>query len=198
MTGFQPCPRVAVTDGASAAAFWADFDANPRPLVVTQTDIGEMNFLEERGTKEPSGGFSFASGTIKVGGSWSAPYMLTNPGYNPELFEGLAEAYPLPTALSSVSLRPVISIGVNGTGEKDIAHHYHPVTVMRLLQGVKIWALRSPTDRECAANTGTCTDPFRVCDYYALPSSPPPACVQEAGDTSARVPRDRTHSLCHG
>jgi hypothetical protein len=196
MPDFSACPRIHLGDDASIRTFWADFDAYPRPVRITQDGIGEVNFLEAHARQLPGGdGYQLADHHV-VGGRQGSPYVLTSSGYAPGLLEGIAEKYPLPTALSSILMRPVISIGINGTGEKDIAHHFHPVTAMRLLQGRKIWALRAPTDQECAANTGDCTDPFLVCDFYARPSAPMPACVQEPGDTIL-VPDGWYHGTCN-
>ena len=191
---FSPCPRVHLTDAASVRAFWADFDVNPRPVRLTEDGIGEVDFLGMRGHPTADGGYQF-DGAV-VGGGSAAPYMLTNPAYTPAIFHGLAERFPLPRAVASIARRPVLSIGINGTGEKDIAHHFHPVTAMRLLQGRKIWALRAPTDLDCAANTADCTDPFYVCDYYAQQSAPSPACVQEPGETIV-VPDGWYHGTCN-
>ena len=62
-------------------------------------------------------------GDLHVGGRRGSGYVLTNPGYNPSVFESVRfeERFPLPAALRSIDLRRVISIGNNGTGEKDIA-----------------------------------------------------------------------------
>ena len=126
------------------------------------------------------------------------PYALTNDGYTPGLFRDLElqTRFPLPRAVATIDQRMVLSIGLNGTGEIDIAHHYHPITAMRLLQGRKIWALRAPGDEECMDARGTCTDPFDVCEHYAKPGSPKPACVQLAGETII-VPDGWYHGTCN-
>ena len=141
-------------------------------------------------------GGGFQVGDAGPLGGPHAAYTLTSPGYTPAAFNGLAERFPLPAALCAIAQRPVLSIGRNRTGERDLAHHYHPVTAMRLLQGEKIWALRPPGDLECASNSGSCTDPFDVCAYYARPGAPPPACVQRPGETIV-VPDGWYHGTCN-
>ena len=147
---------------------------------------------------DPSSGGTYFSdvGLLSGTGRGGTPYTLTNPGYTPGIFRDLPSRFPIPDILAAINLRPVLSLGLNGTGERDIAHHYHPVTVMRLLQGRKIWALRPPGDQECMRNTGSCTDPLNVCEFYATPDAPAPACIQEAGDTII-VPDGWYHGTCN-
>ena len=193
---FAPCPRVHLSDAEAEASFWADFDANPKPMILTSDHTVAIDYLKTHGRKLSEEAYRLPDGSI-VGSASGSPYVLTDPAYAPGLFaDGLLSKYPLPGVLASIAQRPVISIGRNRTGEKDIAHHFHPVTGMRLLQGRKIWALRPPTDPECRINHGTCTDPFLVCDYYEAPSAPMPACVQEAGETIL-VPDGWYHGTCN-
>jgi hypothetical protein len=195
MDSFSPCPLVLLASSADTRRFWAEFSARPRPVRIATTNEPPIDFVKSRGVELLGGAFQFGDLTVGPPPSYS-PYMLSNPAYTPLAFERLDTEYPLPEALSSIALRPVLSIGMNGTGERDLAHHYHPITAMRLLQGRKIWALREPTDAECSGARGTCTDPFLVCDYYARPSAPAPACVQEAGDTII-VPDGWYHGTCN-
>lgn len=196
---FVECPRVRVDTASEAADFWAAYSANPRPHLLVSAGINKVDFVRQQLDAHTDGSISFFNGdlgSVRVGGKHNRPYMLTNRGYTPEIFDGLPERHPLPEVVRAVDLRLVLSIGQNGTGETDIAHHYHPMTAMRLLQGRKIWALRPPGDADCESNSGDCTDPFSVCDYYARPDSPRPACVQEAGDTIL-VPDGWYHGTCN-
>lgn len=124
------------------------------------------------------------------------PYMLTNTGYSPKIVAKVKRRYPLGEAVQRVDVREVLSIGLNGTGEIDIANHHHLVTALLLLQGQKIWALRAPGDRDCERKRNHCTNPFNVCDYYAQPGSPTPACVQNPGETIV-VPDAWHHGTCN-
>ena len=191
---FQPCPRIDVAAGVTSIDFWEEFGANPRPLIIAGGI--EHDFWSEYGHAEPNGGRVFQDmGRISQDGR-GTPYMLTNPGYTPKIFRDLPTRFPIPDILSDINQRPVLSIGLKGTGERDIAHHYHPITAMRLLQGEKIWALRPQGDAECMSNTGSCTDPMNICEYYARASSPAPTCVQRAGDTII-VPDGWYHGTCN-
>lgn len=124
------------------------------------------------------------------------PYILTNAAFSTEILQTVAERFPMPSVVANVNQRPVLSLGLDGTGEVDIAHHYHPITVMLLLQGEKIWALREPTDVTCLSAIGDCTDPFDVCHYYRSADSPTPACVQRPGDVII-VPDGWYHGTCN-
>ena len=162
---FAPCPRVDA-DSLSPDELWALQSAHPKPMVLR--DGLTADYIAEFG--KPIGGkgeIFFEGAGLRLGGSYG--YTLTAPGYAPGMgWSTMSDRFPMPAALRSLDLRPVISIGNNGTGERDIAHHYHPATAMRLLQGRKIWALRPPDDPECDQATATCTDPFDVCAFYAL------------------------------
>ena len=188
----RPCPRVAAD--IAAADFWALMSADPSPRVIPGGATADAVSLF--GTALASGGTSFDF-SEPVGAPGGPRYRLSNPGHVvPEAFKVLPRRFPLPRAAASIDLTPLISVGLNGTGQTDLARHYHGVTAMLLLQGRKIWALRPPLDRECVANTGSCTDPLDVCDYYARPGAPPPACVQEAGDTIV-LPDGWHHGTCN-
>ena len=102
----------------------------------------------------------------------------------------------LPKHMESVSMRKVTSVGAYGTGEKDMAHHYHPITIMRLVVGQKIWALAKPHTEECARNEDPCADPFDPCEYYQRPGVGPPPCVQYPGDIIF-VPDGWYHGTCN-
>ena len=197
--GFIGCPLLDVDAYASSALFWEEFGANPRPVRIRIAgDDDEFDFFTAYGAAQTDGSHLFG-GELHVGGrSRSGGYVLTNIGYTPKLFRDLrlADRFRIPAVAASIDQRPVLSIGLNGTGERDLAHHYHPATVMRLVQGRKIWALRAPGDEECMWAQGTCTDPFLVCDYYSSPLSREPACVQRAGETIL-VPDGWYHGTCN-
>eukprot|EP00316_Scyphosphaera_apsteinii_P004745 CAMPEP_0119326364 /NCGR_PEP_ID=MMETSP1333-20130426/68211_1 /TAXON_ID=418940 /ORGANISM="Scyphosphaera apsteinii, Strain RCC1455" /LENGTH=503 /DNA_ID=CAMNT_0007334657 /DNA_START=363 /DNA_END=1875 /DNA_ORIENTATION=+ len=189
---FAACPAVDVPIGMSPESFWDEFSEDPRPLVIK----GGARFdLWSEAPATFNGGRQFGDGELTVNNS-STPYILTNSGYTPRVLELVSKRFPLPAVTQVVSQRPVLSIGLNGTGEIDLAHHYHPVTAMLLLQGQKIWALRPPGDNECMFARGTCTDPFNVCAYYARLGAPSPACVQVPGDTII-VPDGWYHGTCN-
>ena len=194
-SAFVPCPRLDAPT-TSPSLFWTSFGAAPRPILLSSPPASsdDEDFVRAFGTAEARGTAFDDVGIIGP----ESPYKLSNPGYTPGIFERaqFETRYPLPPSLSTVMQRPVVSIGLNRTGERDIAHHYHPVTAMRLLQGEKIWALRPPGDEDCMFNRGTCTDPFDVCAYYASASAPAPACVQRAGDTIL-VPDGWYHGTCN-
>ena len=191
--GFAACERVRVDSAEDVRRFWEAYSADPRPVLLVSDSVKPVDFLGDRGL-EPDEGVEVED--VSVGGAAHAAYILTNAAYTPRVFDKLAAEFPLPAAVESIALRPVFSIGRNGTGERDLAHHYHPITAMRLLQGRKIWALREPTDTACDGAAGDCTDPFDVCAFYERPSSPEPACVQEAGETIV-VPDGWCHGTCN-
>ena len=188
---FWPCPRLHAE--TSAEAFWEMMSTDPRPRILE----GGMaaDFVREFGHTRADGTADFAGlPAISAAGT---RYQLSNPGRRVDgIFMELPRRFPLPAPLRQVDLCPMVSIGLNGTGQRDLARHYHSVTAMLLLQGRKIWALRAPGDAECARATGSCTDPFDVCAFYARPGAPPPACVQEAGDTIV-VPDGWYHGTCN-
>ena len=167
--------------------------SDPRPRLITgqQQDV---DFVKQFGQATADG--AQFEGLPPVNGQ--SPYRLVNPpGLGlPPIYSQLRSSYPLPAPLSEVDLCPVISIGRKGTGQIDLARHYHALTVMLLLQGQKIWALRPPSDSDCAAGIGDCTNPMDVCAYYARPGAPPPACVQLPGETIV-LPDGWYHGTCN-
>ena len=188
-----PCPRLA--SDISHEKFWATMSDKAVPRIIPGLEA--VDFVEEFGRKLHTGGAAFEFAQIEPAGK---RYMLSNPGTGPNqqssTFAALPLRFPLPLPLRSIDLTPMVSIGLNGTGQTDLARHYHGVTAMRLLQGIKIWALRPPFDAECMANTGSCTDPFDVCAFYSRPGSAAPACVQHAGDTII-IPDGWHHGTCN-
>lgn len=177
---FATCPHLAAD--VSHDDFWQRFHAEPRPYIIP--GAAASDFVADYGRVQPNGDVLFEFG--ELGSASGRRYTLSNPGVGPyqaEVFSALPERFPLPAPLRSIDLTPMISVGLNGTGQTDLARHYHGVTAMRLLQGRKLWALRPPGDSECMANSGECTDPLDVCAFYARAAAPTPACVQEAGDT---------------
>ena len=168
-TSFSDCPRVTIDTPDEAVAFWRAFSNDPRPVRIVSASIHSVDIIHDHGQNMNDDGQITIHDT-RIGGG-GTPYMLTSAAYTPKVFNMLAAKHPLPDVASAINLRPVFSIGLNGTGERDLAHHYHSITAMRLLQGRKIWALRSPTDPECDRAIGTCTDPFDV--RAALSSSRP-------------------------
>ena len=49
-------------------------------------------------------------------------------------FTEASYALDLSWSVIAVNLTPLVSVGLNGTGQVDLARHYHGVTAMRLLQ----------------------------------------------------------------
>lgn len=189
-----PCPSVA--PDVTPREFWALMSADPRPRIIPGGATAD--FAAQFGTPASDGGATFDfAGTIEPSGK---RYQLANPGPDPRhqssVFRQLPQEFPLPLPVRSINLTPMISVGLNGTGQTDLARHYHGITAMLLLQGRKIWALRPPQDPECMANSGDCTDPLDVCQYYRQPGSPPPACVQQAGETIV-LPDGWHHGTCN-
>ena len=174
-------------------SLWETMSRDPRPRVIREATPQPVDFVKEFSRRGQLGTIIDLD-EFQV--SQSSPYRLSASGYSPEIIAKVSKAYPLPSALSSVQIRPVISVGLKGGGERDLAHHYHPITALRLLQGEKIWALRAPHDEECAMNAGDCTDPFDVCAYYFRPNAPAPACVQRPGDTII-IPNGWFHGTCN-
>ncbi len=200
MAEFWDCPLVEVSNSTTPESFFEDFGTNPRPIRMRiPGDDSPFDFFGTHGQPGPGGSQTFGE-NLNVGGrSHYGGYVLTNMGYTPGVFQRLelATRFAFPRAVSTIDQRPVLSIGLEGTGERDLAHHYHPATIMRLLQGRKIWALRSPDDEECMWARGTCTDPFLVCDYYARSTNDTePPCVQNAGETIL-VPDGWYHGTCN-
>ena len=195
-TTMHACPPIDIPPHTTSSEFWEQFGESPAPRVIRGS--APADFWSEFGVSDPSSGGTYFGdvGLLSGSGRGGTPYTLTNPGYTPGIFRDLPSRFPIPDILAAINLRPVLSLGLNGTGERDIAHHYHPVTVMRLLQGRKIWALRPPGDQECMRNTGSCTDPLNVCEFYAMSDAPAPACIQEAGDTII-VPDGWYHGTCN-
>ena len=195
MVPMWPCPRLAAD--ISSAELWALISSAPEPRIIP--GLAPADFVAEFGRQEPGGGATFEFAQIAPSGQ---RYMLANPGpssgHTPQstVFSELPLRYPLPPPLRTIDLTPMVSVGLNGTGQTDLARHYHGITAMRLLQGRKIWALRPPLDGECMQNHGSCTDPFDVCAFYARPDAPAPACVQEAGDTII-IPDGWHHGTCN-
>ena len=146
---FYDCPRV---DVANEAELWDLLGADPRPIIVGSiTDTAELpiDFVGEYGTVG-------ADGTTQIDGvrvsspNSRRPYTLTNAGYHPQIFhKTLLPQFPMDPRVASIDLRPIFSIGHKGTGETDIAHHYHSTSAMLLLQGEKVWALRPPGEPVC-------------------------------------------------
>ena len=111
---------------------------DPRPRII-RNDSVQLDFVAVFGGRPMAdGGFDFGEFSL---GRRSQPYMLTNAGYTPDIVHKVAARHPVPEAVAHIYQRPVLSVGLHGTGEKDIAHHYHPVTAMLLLQGEKVRAL---------------------------------------------------------
>ena len=153
-----PCPRL--ESSISHAAFWRKVHAEPQPYIIP--GAAAADFVAEYGRQQLNGDTLFEFGLL---GPSSQRYTLSNPGggeHVANVFAALPHRFPLPLPLRSIDLTPMVSVGLNGTGQTDLARHYHGVTAMRLLQGRKIWALRPPDDPECRANSGECTDPFDV------------------------------------
>ena len=130
--GFAACERVRVDSAEDVRRFWEAYSADPRPALLISDSVKPVDFLGDGGL-EPDEGVEVED--VSVGGAAHAAYILTNAAYTPRVFDKLAAEFPLPAAVESIALRPVFSIGRNGTGERDLAHHYHPITAMRLLQG---------------------------------------------------------------
>ena len=208
---FHDCPRV---DVRTEAELWDLLSEKPFPVTVSSSAVGfgasassspaallPEDFVEEFSKAGPN------DGVFLEDFGWLPPKnLLTSPGSDPNLFaRTLAQArFQLPPAVASIDLRPIFSIGRAGPAEVDIAHHYHGVTAMLLLQGEKWWALRAPTDEECNAARGgerggpNCTDPMDVCAVFRRgdPAAPPPPCVQRKGDVVI-VPDGWYHGTCN-
>jgi len=186
---FHGCP---VLDDVSS--LWETMSRDPRPRVIRQAISEVIDFAKQFARHDQRVGMNVDLVEFQI--SPSRPYVLSAAGYSPEIIAQVSKAYPLPPAVSSVQQRPVISVGLKGSGERDLAHHYHPITALKLLEGEKIWALRPPRDEECAMNAADCTDPLNVCDYYFGLNAPAPACVQRPGDTII-VPNGWFHGTCN-
>ena len=202
-----PCPSLPAN--ISHSEFWELASRDPVPRVIPGL-APATDFISEFGQPAQGGGATFEFAKISPSGT---RYVLSNPGprgssSDSRTFAALPKRYPLPEPLRSINLTPMVSVGLQGTGQTDLARHYHGVTAMRLLQGVKIWALRPPNDPECLEDAGNCTDPFDVCEHYrawidqkdtttAAPlPAPTPACVQRAGDT-LMIPDGWHHGTCN-
>ena len=185
-----PCPSVPAN--ISTADFWRLMADDPVPRIIPGSE--SVDFVREFGHPTADGGARFEFAEITPAGE---RYRLANPGrYQSQFFAALPRRFPLPEPLRAIDLTPMVSVGLHGPGQIDLARHYHGVTAMRLLQGSKIWALRPPNDPECMSNSGTCTDPFDVCKHYAAKAHQPPACVQGAGDTIL-IPDGWHHGTCN-
>ena len=180
---FAECPRMDAS-ALSAEAFWDLMSRDPRPRLLVGAPIS-VDFVARFGGRRVPGGAEF-DGLPPVDAS--TPYRLVNPpaGTVGGIYRELRASYPLPAALGpdAYDLCPMVSIGRHGTGQTDIARHYHSNTALLLLEGEKIWALRPPSDGECAVQAGDCTDPLDVCAFYARAGAPPPACVQRPGEAT--------------
>ena len=139
------CPPIDIPPHTTSSEFWEQFGESPAPRVIRGS--APADFWSEFGVSDPSSGGTYFGdvGLLSGSGRGGTPYTLTNPGYTPGIFRDLPSRFPIPDILAAINLRPVLSLGLNGTGERDIAHHYHPVTVMRLL--VSIGALSVGSDR---------------------------------------------------
>ena len=143
----QPCPRL--PPNIDETTLWHLMSSDPHPRLLSRDSsspiskddrerilhgLPEVMLVDMEGQHT----LSFASRT-------------------PRVFEHLRNAFPLPAAVRSLDLRPHLALGLTGSGETDMAEHWHPVTAMRLLSGVKIWTLRKPGDPDCLARRGECT-----------------------------------------
>ena len=188
---FTPCERLE-TPLPDAATFWELMGSDPRPRLLPGGST--LDFATSFG-QATGGGRSFDFGPITD----ERPYVLSNPGsVESEAFKMLRERHPLPSAVRAVDLTPMISVGLNGTGQTDLGRHYHGVTAMLLLQGRKIWALRPPADPVCrhGDEAGECGPHLDVCALYTGREAPAPACVQEAGETIV-IPDGWYHGTCN-
>ena len=214
---FHDCPRV---DVRTEAELWDLLSEKPFPVMVSSSAVGvgasassspaallPEDFVAEFSNASPNDDGVFLEGFGEIDNE----FLLTGFGSAPDFFaRTLAQArFQLPPAVASIDLRPIFSIGRAGPAEVDIAHHYHGVTAMLLLQGEKWWALRAPTDEECNAaedeecNAGACggpncTDPMDVCAVFRRgdPAAPPPPCVQRKGEVVI-VPDGWYHGTCN-
>ena len=188
---FFACERL--SELPDAPTFWTLMSEDPRPRLLPGGST--LDVVREFGRPVATGAV-FEFGTITSDG---LPYTLSNPPgeHEPRIFRALRERHPLPPAVQSIDLTPMISVGLNGTGQIDLGRHYHGVTAMLLLQGRKIWALRPPADPACTHDVeGECSAILDVCAHYARPGAPVPACVQEAGETIV-VPDGWYHGTCN-
>ncbi|KAL1499737.1 hypothetical protein AB1Y20_012424 [Prymnesium parvum] len=166
---------------------------DPRPRLIPGNAVAGDILADLGATLLADGGVRLANFTI---GRRHTRYSLTSAAHSPQLLRRLAERYPLPPTVARIRQRPIVSLGVRGSGEVDIARHYHPLTAMLLLHGEKVWALRPPGDDACARAAGECTHPMDICEYYAQADAPPPACVQRAGEILI-VPDGWHHGTCN-
>mmetsp|Transcript_20549 Transcript_20549/g.33362 ORF Transcript_20549/g.33362 Transcript_20549/m.33362 type:complete len:472 (+) Transcript_20549:150-1565(+) len=194
---FEPCPRV---DPGSLTSdeFWTKYilTTEPKPFILARTPSWDPpeDVVGTLGREDQEGNYHFEDVLVND----DDPYQLTNPAYAPNIFSKLKEAFPenFPRLLTSINFRPVFSVGLNGTGQTDIAHHYHGITTMLLLTGEKIWALLPPGDSDCETQRHNCLDPFDVCKYYEESNKETPACVQRAGETIV-IPDAWYHGTCN-
>ncbi len=179
---FVDCPRV--SKNITRLDFWSLSNFST-PLIIPG-DVDDIDFIGRFRTLDEDG-------DILGINSIHTRYILTNPPRNSTLLSSLRETHPIPEVVDNINLIPLISVGSHETGQTDLARHYHGITVMRLLQGQKVWALRPPDDHDCAKNVGTCTNPFHVCKYHKEHKIP---CVQEVGDTII-IPDGWYHGTCN-
>ena len=109
---FAPCPRVHLSDADGEASFWARFDANPRPMILTSDRTVAVDYLKTHGRKLSDEAYQLPDGSV-VGSAGGSPYVLTDPAYAPGLFaDGLLSKYPLPGVLASTT-------GASGCGASE-------------------------------------------------------------------------------
>mmetsp|Transcript_13439 Transcript_13439/g.18587 ORF Transcript_13439/g.18587 Transcript_13439/m.18587 type:complete len:473 (+) Transcript_13439:95-1513(+) len=197
---FEPCPHVD-PGSLTREEFWTKYilTTEPKPFILTKTPSWDPpeDVVGILGKEDQEGIYHFEDVEVNE----DNPYTLTNPAHDPNIFSKLKEVFPkcIPNLLSTINFRPVFSVGLNGTGQTDIAHHYHGITTMLLLTGEKIWALLPPGDTDCEALRNNCLDPFDVCRYYEQSGddeAPVPACVQRAGETIV-IPDAWYHGTCN-
>ncbi|KAL1508188.1 hypothetical protein AB1Y20_004308 [Prymnesium parvum] len=190
MTEFSDCPRLD-SRALTPSALWELMARDPRPRLLTGAPL-DVDVIALLGARRQSGGFAFDELPPLPDDS---PYRLLNPpDKEPRgVFAMLRARYPLPLLGDAFDLCPLLSIGRRGTGQTDLARHYHSATAMLLLQGEKLWALRPPDDAQCARS---CPDPFDVCAFYASAAAPAPRCVQRAGETLL-LPDGWYHGTCN-
>ena len=130
---FSECPRLDASS-TDAEAFWDLMSRDPRPRLLVGPQL-EVDFVSRFGQMVDGGAMFQDLPRIDAG----TPYRLANPpaGRVGGIYKELNETYPLPAALgpNSHDLCPMVSIGMRGTGQTDLAHHYHSNTAMLLLQG---------------------------------------------------------------